>query len=423
MKILLGFIFAFGLYILPAGAEGGIENAAREVAARITEKPEGVAELFDKSVFRQISLEKLTGVLAEIYRHSGPVTRTLLVSSAAGSGHFFLDTERGYRVPVALSLAAPSGKINGIFFSPPYLKDSSLKDVRERLAALPGKTGLLVRRLGEKPENLESKNEDALFAVGSAFKLYVLGTLLREGVSWEKVYRLKAEDRSLPTGRLRDWPAGSPLTAHTLATLMISESDNTASDALISALGRRTIEGGLAALGHSDPDRLKPFLRTSEMFRLKSGTEAALKYLNLPAEERYDFLPALAKTPLSAEKFAKSPFGVDKIEWFASPSDLCRLMAYFAAKKDAKALEILALNPGLDIRRENFIYAGYKGGSEPGVLSMTWLLKNKRSEWFCLSASWNDERSNLDEPEFFGLMQSALNALGAERPPLFPSGP
>ena len=412
MKIIPVFICALCLCVRPAAAGQGPEEAAREVSARIAEKPEGVAELFDKSLFRHISLEKLSEVLAGIYKENGAVSSTVFVSSSSGSGHFFLDTEKGWRLPLALSLDEASGKINGIFFSPAYRKDVSLKDVRERLAALPGRTGLLVRRLGEKPENLEAHNADAWFAVGSAFKLYVLGTMLKEGVSWEKVFRLKAGDRSLPSGRLRDWPEGSPLTAHTLAALMISDSDNTAADTLISALGRRTIEGDLAALGHSDPARLKPFLKTSEMFKLKSGTENALKYLNLPAEEKYGFLASLERTPLSLEAFTKSPFGVDKIEWFASPSDLCRLMEYFSGKEGGKAREILALNPGLTIPRETLVYAGYKGGSEPGVLSMTWLLKNKKSEWLCLSASWNDDKDDLKESEFFGLLQSALNALG-----------
>ena len=412
MNILPLFLCAAWLTVPGFAAGTGVEKAALEVSARIKEKPEGVAGIFDKSLFQHISLEKLTEVLAGVYKDNGPVSSTVLVSSAAGSGHFFLDTEKGYRVPLALSLEAGSGKISGIFFGPAYRKDSSLKDVKERLAALPGRTGLLIRRLGEKPENLEAHNEDAYFAIGSGFKLYVLGTLLKEGIPWEKVFRLAAEDKSLPTGRLRDWPAGSPLTAHTLAAMMISESDNTASDALISALGRRTIEADLAALGHSDPGRLKPFLKTSDMFRLKSGTAAALEYLNLEGEEKYVYLSSLSKTPLSLEGFTKSPFGVDKIEWFASPADLCRLMAYFVQKNDAKALEILALNPGLNISRENLVYAGYKGGSEPGVLSMTWLLRNKKSDWFCLSASWNNEKDNLAQSEFTGLMQTALNALG-----------
>ncbi len=407
-------LLAFSAFPSFAGQDGGggLERAAREVSARITGKPAGMEEIFDKSLFRQISLEKLTAVLAGIYRDNGAVSQTLLCSSAASSGHFFLDTDRGYRVPLALSLDAGTGKINGIFFSPGYLKSAVLEEVRARLAALPGKTGLLVRRLGENAETLEALNEDDCFAVGSAFKLYVLGALLKERVSWEKIYRLKAADRSLPAGGLRGWPDGSPLTAHTLAALMISESDNTAADALISALGRRTIEADLAALGHSAPERLEPFLKTSEMFKLKADTGASLEYLNLPAANKYDFLSSLSKVPLAPENVKRSPFGVDKVEWPASPSDLCRLMDYFRKKNDAKALEILAMNPGLDIPRDKIAYAGYMGGAEPGVLSMTWLLKNKKGEWFCLSSSWNSEAGDTAEEDLSPRMRAAVNALG-----------
>ena len=71
------------------------------------------------------------------------------------------------------------------------------------------------------------------------------------------------------------------------------------------------------------------------------------------------------------------------------------------------------MNPGLNIPRENLVYAGYKGGSEPGVLSMTWLLRNKKSEWFCLSASWNNEKDNLGQSEFTGLMQRPSAEVGS----------
>ena len=411
MKVLPGFICAIFFCVLPAGAEDGLEKAAREVSARIAGKPERVPDIFDQSIFRQISLESLTGVLAGIYRENGAVSETLLVSSSAGSANFFFDTERGYRVPAELSLDPATGKINGLFFGPAYKKAPVLKNIRERLAALPGRTGLLVRRLGEKPENLEARNEDAYFAVGSASALYVLGALVKEGVSWEKVLRLKTADKYPSAGRLRGWPDGAPLTAHTLAAMMISEGDNTASDALVSALGRRTIEADLASLGHSDPGRLKPFLKASERFRLGTYTEAALKYLNLPVGEKYGFLSSLGTVPPAPDKVNLSHFGADRLEWAASPSDLCRLMAYFAGKKEVKSLEILALNTGLDIPRGKIIYAGYMGGSGPGLLSMTWLIKNTRSEWFCLSASWNNGNDQLDEKEFLGLMQSAIGGL------------
>jgi len=412
MKILFCFLCSLNLFLAPAAA-GDLEKAADAAARQVAEEPRGLEELFDKSFFRHISLENLSSLFSGLYKEHGAVEAAVLVSSKASSGHFYFDTAKGLRIPVALSVEPANGKINGLFFRPAYKKDVTLRGVREGLAALPGRAGLLARRLGEKPENLEALGSDESFAIGSAFKLYVLGTLVRSKTPWDKVFNLREGDRSLPSGRLQDWPDDSPLTAHTLATLMISESDNTASDLLIDRLGRRKIEDSLASLGHSDPARLKPFLKTSEMFKLKSGTAAALKYLNLPAAEKYGFLDSLAKEPLEIEKFTRSPFGVDKVEWFASPADLCRAMEYLEREGGVKALEVMALNPGLSIPENAFLYAGYKGGSEPGVLSTTWLLKNKKSEWYCLSASWNDEADNLDQKKFLALMQSALNALAA----------
>jgi len=99
-------------------------------------------------------------------------------------------------------------------------------------------------------------------------------------------------------------------------------------------------------------------------------------------------------------------------------------MEYIYKKDDKQALDILAMSPppvglrltgggvntGLDMETGNFFYAGYKGGSEPGVLNMTWLLKSKSNAWYCLSASWNNEKKNLDENKFFELVQSVLRA-------------
>jgi len=392
-----------------------VEKAAREVSLQVAEKPEGLENLFDKKFFAHISEAKLGEILSGYYRDTGKVTEVRLERAGPGlSGNFMFDTEKGYEIPAALALDAESGKISGLFFREAYKKNVSLAEVAAGLSALPGRTGMLAVRLGTAPVALAALNEKEYFAVGSVFKLYVLGTMLEEGMSWSKVLRLREEDKSLPTGRLQDWPAGSPLTAHTLAALMISESDNTAADTLISALGRKTIESRLAALGHSNPALLTPFLKTSDMFRLKSDTEASVKYLNLPVEEKYGFLSALAKEPLSLDKLKSSPFGVARIEWPASPADVCGIMGYFARFGNAEALDILALNPGLNIPAGKIVYTGYKGGSEPGVLSMAWLLRNAGGQWFCLAASWNSEKKDLDEKKFFTLMQSGLNALAQE---------
>lgn len=415
-------------------ASAGPGEAAGAAARLIAPAPAGLPALFDAGFFRHISLEAMTGVFSRMHREYGAVERVVLVSSAASSGHYFFDTAGGWRVPAALGVNA-EGKIVSLFFSPAWRRDATLRAVREGLEALPGRKGFLVRRLGEGAEDLEALGVDEYFAIGSAFKLYVLGTLVKAGVPWDRVYKLREEDKSLPSGRLQTWPDGSPLTAHTLAAMMISESDNTASDTLIGALGRRRIEESLAALGHSDPSRLKPFLKTSEMFRLKADTARALEYMNLPAARKYAFLDGLAGPLPAVEKVPRSPFGVDKIEWFASPADLCRLMGLLEREGGERALELLAVNPGLPLPAGEFLYAGYKGGSEAGVLSQTWLLKTNRSRWYCVSAAWNDERDALEQQKFFDLMLSALRALAAAdkaaspgasagRPaPAAPSGP
>jgi len=414
------FIFPLlGLLLAPAPARaaapcGGLEKAAAQLSERVAERPRGLEQLFDKSLFAHISAEKLGAYLAGQYKANGPVVSTVLVSSDnACSGHFLLETGRGYRLPAAISLNPVTGRISGLFFGTAYKKDLTLDAAVRQLKALPGKTGLLAMRLGEKPEAVAALNESEQFAAASAFKLYVLGALLENKVPWDKVLRLRSEDRSLPTGRLQDWPEGSPFTVHTLAALMISESDNTAADTLISALGRRNIEAALPALGHSNPSLLRPFLRTSELFRLKADSEKALKYMNLPAEEKYNFLEGLGQAPLSAAALRLSPFGIERLEWLISPADLCRVMKYIADKDDKAALDILAMNPGLRLPPGAFLYAGYKGGGGPGVLSMTWLLKDLNSHWYCLSAVWNDEREKLDEAKFYAVMNGALAGLGS----------
>ncbi|MDD2805007.1 MAG: serine hydrolase [Elusimicrobiales bacterium] len=410
MKILPGLVLPVLLFSVPATA-GVADRAAESAARQVAAEPGGLEKLFDGSFFRQVSLSKLSGIFSGLYKEHGAVERTVLVSSSAYSGHYYFDTTGGWRVPLAVSADPETGKIIRLFFRHAYRRDVTLRGLRDTFAALPGRKGLLVRRLGETPENLEELAAADYFAVGSAFKLYVLAAMARLKTPWDKVFYLRDGDRSMPSGRLQDWPEDSPLTAHTLAALMISESDNTAADLLIDRLGRRKIEGALAALGHSDPSRLKPFLKTTEMVKLKSGTGTALKYLNLPAAEKYSFLDSLARQPLEIEKFTRSPFGLDKVEWFASPADLCGLMQYLEREGGATALELMALNTG-GVQEGAFLYAGFKGGSEPGVISATWLLKNRKSEWYCLSASWNDEADTLDEKKFFDLMGAAINTLG-----------
>ena len=113
---------------------------------------------------------------------------------------------------------------------------------------------------------------------------------------------------------------------------------------------------------------------------------------------RIAVLKELADKPLpsAAEMQWSKPIAIDRLEWFASAADLCRLMAWFDKQHDSAALDILAINPGVHPADDRFDYVGYKGGSESGVLNMTWLLHATSGHRYALSASWNDATHDVD---------------------------
>jgi hypothetical protein len=101
------------------------------------------------------------------------------------------------------------------------------------------------------------------------------------------------------------------------------------------------------------------------------------------------------------------------IEWFASPEDLCKLMVALKARADAPTTApvgaILSINPGLPDEAGAYKYIAFKGGSEPGVMNLTWLLQRKSDDkWVFLTVGFNDTGSAIDD-------EKALAATAAAR--------
>lgn len=281
------------------------------------------------------------------------------------------------------------------------------------LAALPGSVNAWFGPLGGAP--LISRNPDTPLALGSAFKLYVLAALAEDVKAgkrkWTDVVPLT--EKSYPSGQLQTWPKGAPVTLHTLASLMISISDNTATDQLIRVLGKDRILTLMRDSGHSDPAANDPFLKTRELFVLKTFDRETLdQWRKGDAAERAVLEVVLAAEDPSLDQinaaFAHGPKALD-IEWFASPTDLAQLFVRMRKTADPEAFRIMAINPSAtDAIKANWRYIGFKGGSEPGVLNLTWLLTDKEGRDWVLTLGWNNPAAVVDEGKLEAIAQRIL---------------
>jgi beta-lactamase class A len=290
------------------------------------------------------------------------------------------------------------GRFTTLFVRPPEPKSATLEQAVEAFRALPGKVSLLVVTDGAERAALAP---ELSLGVGSAFKLAVLAELRAQidakKRAWKDVVALSPSHRSLPSGHLHEWPDGAPMTVYGLAALMISQSDNTATDEVLALVGRTKVE----ARAPSN----KPFLATREMFQLKapSGAEDLAAWRRGGEADRRKLLETLAKKPAPpVETYPDAPTALD-VEWFFSARELCALMGKVAD------LPLMSINPGL-AKKADWDRVAFKGGSEPGVHNLTtWLEKGGKKH--CVAATWNAPQK-LDAGAFHAAYTKALVALG-----------
>lgn len=299
--------------------------------------------------------------------------------------------------------------------------DDTLERVAADIEALPGRTGFLVAALDEKGNAriLDAQRSDEQFAIASTFKLYVLAELAnqvsRGERSWQDVAPLT--HRSFSSAATSGWPKDSPMTLHSMASMMISVSDNSATDSLLFKLGREAVEKRLAFVGHSAPDKTLPFLSTAEAFALKANPDLRDRFLNIGEATQRDMLvsdaASLTLDKIDNEALSKGPASIDGIEWFASPTELLMLLNHIRETKSDTMLSIMGINPGLPkASAKQWRYVGYKGGSEPGVISMSYLLQSNDGEWYVATGSWNNTAAEVDNAKFAGLMERLVAVIG-----------
>jgi beta-lactamase class A len=361
-----------------------------QVLKRLFTSLEPQAEWFTPTFLAAVPLAQVKAILLENQQDLGQFQRL------EGSGsEFKLQFERGEAE--VLIVLTPEGQIAGLRLMP-VAAVANLEAAIALFQQLPGQVSVLVRENGQTKAAL---NPQQPLAIGSAFKLTVLDALQRQVQAgqrrWGDVIPLRAEAMSLPSGVLHTWPIGSQLTLESLAALMISQSDNTATDHLMQLVGTPALEA-------IAPARVRPFLTTRQLFILKTPANAALlqRYQAATPAQRQQLLSQVNGLPLPlATEVPPQPTALD-VEWLYSAEELCQVM------QRVEALPLFSINPGV-AQAKDWQRVAFKGGSEPGVMNLTTAI-NHKGRSLCVVATWNHTQV-LDESRFVKSYRSLLNLL------------
>ncbi|WP_145200788.1 serine hydrolase [Sphingobium sp. B2] len=422
MKMLVAALALLGLALWPTvgAARDATYQARADQLLSILSAPGGEDTYFSTLFLDAVPVAQWRALAADLRKQYGkPLARGAVQVESPTTGVVEIRYERatiGFTLVVAPQ--APN-RVVGLQLVGTRRTDDDMDRVLAGIAALPGRTALSIAQLGDAgPVWLHEQHADTLMATGSSFKLYILAELARAVAAgerrWSDVIPLLHKSFS---GRLLTTPDGAPMTLHSLALAMIAESDNSAADTLLLALGRMRVDAMVATSGHARPDATLPLLTTAEAFALKMPAHADLarNYAAATPDQRRAIITAnaaqLTAGAVDIGTVADIPTAIDSIEWFATPRDMVRLLDWLR-RNGGDALPIMAVNPGIapaDAKR--WRYLGYKGGSEPGVIAMNFLVQARDGRWFAIAASWNDSAARVDEPRFVALMTRALNLL------------
>lgn len=353
--------------------------------------PETADKLFSASFLAAVPADQVKAIIAQL---TGAVGRPVTFSE---DGHGYAVETATHVIPVQMSLDA-DGRIAGLLFQPPVALTASLDETFDKLASLAKVAAFVAETNGRA---VVEQDADQPLAVGSAFKLGVL-KVLRDDVAagrrnWDDIVRIEPGDRSLPSGDMRLYPVGSPVTVYTLAAEMISKSDNTATDTLIRVVGADRAAGALG---------IDTLLTTRALFQLKADKALADTYAKASAGERAAILGKLTQRELPSISAASGPYQAE-IEWMVPTRQLCRLAL------EVVESNVFTINPG-PIRPGPWKRIAFKGGSELGVLNLTAALVGVDGRRHCLSVTLNNDK-DIDEGAAAGLFARAASQLAAAK--------
>lgn len=381
-------------WILEGIAAGGVDDGAfaDHVAAVVRE---------------ELSPSELSRALSQLAAQDP--WRLEQVTQAGGDRNALVRLTNGAGNIVDLHVGVDAdGLVDGLFFlpGPPTIPIEDLEDGVDRLAAAAPTTGVTVVHLDGDgaATTLASHEADVPRALASVAKIYVADAVaqaVEDGeLAWDDELEVTDEDRSLPSGRLQHEPAGTTATVEDLTAAMMAISDNTATDLLITAVGRDRVEEAVVASGHATPEQLAPFLRTRELFAIGWDRERRTAWEQAWAANddgaRRDIVDEVGPGTGGVEATnVTTPAWESGADWWASPDDLVAIWTRLLDRDDPVLREVLAADLGgtlgmaTSLEADVWPFVGFKPGGSPGVWSATYAMERADGERFVLAVAIN----------------------------------
>ncbi len=271
--------------------------------------PEVYEAKFHPSFVQAVPYDQFMEIFAQLAA-AGPWTPTDVADGATDLAAIVTiqGTGASYDLQIVVD-DSPEHQIIGLLLQPGTPR--SWNEVDAGISGFGSTVGLLAAELsGTMCTPVHELNADVPIAIGSVFKLYILGELGRQIAagerSWDDQIAIEDAYRSMPSGDLHFAPAGSVYTLRYLADVMISQSDNTATDHLLYTLGRENVEAMVATMGHADSSLMIPMLSTRELFAIKTmlPPDRQEAYVNATPDERRAMLDGEIKAAADAMTIA-----------------------------------------------------------------------------------------------------------------------
>jgi Beta-lactamase enzyme family len=264
-----------------------------------------------------------------------------------------------------------------------------------QLGELPGDVTVLVERDGKE---IASRSPGLPLQVSSSMKLGILRTLLdlvdQGTLKLQNNALVRPDLKALPSGSLHQFADYAPVTLHSLASLMMRDSDNTAADVLIDTIGKDKIAETLGL----------PYLMTyHQWFMLKADLDQYEKFAKLDDKGRKEFLAAMV--PAVPLNYANSVGGITPAAgWHVSNFKLCELAERVAHSPFAQ-LESAFLE------YDEWRAVASKAGGDQTSRNDTLMLTRNDGAKFCVSVTWNTEDSITDDSRYVFLVMSLIEAV------------